>query len=76
MADLMERAGVVAKRLLAERGLIYLNDLNPDDCNEVLKQAWREAARDRFPDADLTELFAEIDEMIESLIPFPQPEVP
>ncbi|MBJ7483509.1 hypothetical protein [Brevundimonas sp.] len=76
MADLLERAGIVAKRLLAERGLIYLNDLNPDESTAVLKEAWHEAARDRFPDADLAELHAEIDAMVESLIDFPLPDVP
>jgi len=76
MADLAVRAGIVAKRLLAARGLIYLNDLNPDECREVLKAAWRDAATDRFPNHDVTELHAEIDAMVESLIDFPQPDIP
>jgi adenine-specific DNA methylase len=76
MADLAARAGVIAKRLLAARGLIYLNDLNPDECRDVLKAAWREAATDRFPEHDVAELHAEIDAMVESLIDFPQPEIP
>lgn len=76
LADLGARAGVVAKRLLASRGLIYLNDLNPDDCREVLKAAWREAATDRFPNSDAAELHAEIDAMVESLTEFPQPDIP
>lgn len=76
MADLMARAGVIAKRLLAERGLIYLNDLNPDESRDVLKAAWREAASDRFPTSDVAELRAEIDAMVESLIDFPPPHIP
>lgn len=58
-ADLAERAGAVARRILAERGLIYLEDLDPDAAREVLRAAWREAA---------AELHEEIDAMVESLI--------
>ncbi len=67
-ADLAERAGVVARRILAEEGLIYLEDLDPDAAREVLRAAWREAAEDRFPGEDLAELHEEIDAMVESLI--------
>ncbi len=67
-ADLAERAGVIAKRLLAERGLIYLEDLDPDTSREVLRAAWQQAARERFPEMDIVELVVEIDAMIDSLI--------
>ena len=40
-ADLAERAGVVARRILAERGLVYLDDLDPEAAREVLRTAWR-----------------------------------
>ncbi len=65
---LMMPAGVIAKRLLAERGLIYLEDLDPDTSREVLRAAWQQAARERFPQMDIEELVVEIDAMIDSLI--------
>ena len=67
-SDLAEQAGVVAQRLLAERGLIYLEDLAPEDARDVLRSAWREAARTRFDGQDLTELLVEIDAMVASLV--------
>ena len=67
-SDLAERAGVIAKRKLAERGLIYLEDLDSDTSREVLRAAWQQAARERFPDMDIGELVVEIDAMIDSLI--------
>lgn len=48
-ADLAERAGVVARRILAERGLVYLDDLDPEAAREVLRTAWRCAAEDPYP---------------------------
>nr|WP_315049805.1 hypothetical protein [uncultured Brevundimonas sp.] len=70
-ADLAERAGVVARRILAERGLVYLDDLDPEEAREVLRAAWRCAAEDRFPSQDIAELHEEIDAMVESLIMTP-----
>lgn len=70
--DLAERAGVVAKRLLAERGLIYLNDLDPEAARDVLRVAWREAAQSRFEGLDVTELHAEIDAMVDSIVMTPE----
>ncbi|HRO32052.1 MAG TPA: hypothetical protein PLQ03_01425 [Brevundimonas sp.] len=67
-SDLAEQAGVVARRLLAERGLTYLEDLAPEDARDVLRSAWREAARTEFEGHDLTELLAEIDAMVDSLV--------
>jgi len=72
-SDLAMRAGLVAKRLLAERGLIYLEDLNPDDCRTLLRAAWREAAAQLFSGADLDLVEAEIDIMIDSLDMTPAP---
>lgn len=72
-SDLAERAGLVAKRLLAERGLIYLEDLNPNDCRTLLRSAWREAAAQLFTGADLSLVEAEIDIMIDSLDMTPPP---
>lgn len=66
--DLAGRAGVVAARLLAERGLIYLEDLKPEAARELLRAAWREAARERFSGLDISELDAEIDAVVDSLI--------
>ena len=66
--DLAERAGVVARRLLAERGLIYLEDLAAEDARAILRAAWREAARIRFDGEDITELLTEIDAMVASLV--------
>lgn len=66
--DLAEQAGVVARRLLADRGLIYLEDLAPEDARANLRAAWREAARTRFDGEDITELLTEIDAMVASLI--------
>lgn len=59
---------MVAGRLLAERGLIYLDDLNPEAARELLRAAWREAARERFSGLDISELDAEIDAMVDSLV--------
>nr|WP_314433940.1 hypothetical protein [uncultured Brevundimonas sp.] len=67
-ADLARRAGIVATRLLADRGLIYLEDLAPEDARELLRAAWREAAVDRFGAADSADLLAEVDVMIDSLV--------
>jgi hypothetical protein len=72
--DLAERAGEVARRLLAERGLIYLDDLDPEAARDLLRIAWREAAQTRFEGLDISELHAEIDAMIESLVITPQGE--
>lgn len=65
--DISARAGVVAQRLLAERGLYYLEDLEPDDARELLRAAWREAAGQMFQGPDLNVVHAEIDIMIDSL---------
>lgn len=59
---------MVAGRLLAERGLIYLEDLDPEAARELLRAAWREAARERFSGLDISELDAEIDAMVDSLV--------
>lgn len=59
---------MVARRLLAERGLIYLDDLDPQAARELLRAAWREAARERFAGLDISELDAEIDAMVDSLV--------
>ena len=40
-SDLAEQAGVVARRLLAERGLIYLEDLAPEDARLPVRGAAR-----------------------------------
>ncbi|WP_287105437.1 MULTISPECIES: hypothetical protein [unclassified Brevundimonas] len=72
-SDLAVRAGRVAKRLLAERGLVYLDDLAPDDCRTLLRAAWREAAAQLFSGADLDLVEAEIDIMIDSLDMTPSP---
>lgn len=72
-SDLAVRAGQVAKRLLAEQGLVYLDDLNPDDCRTLLRAAWREAATQLFSGADLDLVEAEIDIMIDSLDMTPSP---
>ena len=66
--DLAERAGVVARRLLADQGLVYLDDLPPEAARELLRIAWREAAQERFQGMNITELHAEIDAMVASLI--------
>lgn len=65
--DIAIRAGVVAKRLLAELGLHYLEDLAPDSARELLRAAWREAAGQMFQGPDLEVVHAEIDIMIDSL---------
>lgn len=65
--DIAARAGLVAQRLLAERGLLYLEDLTPDDARELLRTAWREAAEQMFEGPDLSLVYAEIDIMIDSL---------
>lgn len=65
--DIATRAGVVAQRLLAERGLHYLEDMLPDDARELLRAAWREAAEQMFEGRDLDVVQAEIDIMIDSL---------
>lgn len=70
--DLAERAGEVARRILAERGLIYLDDLNPGAARDLLRIAWREAAQSRFEGQDVSELHVEIDIMIDSLIMSPE----
>lgn len=59
---------MVASRLLAERGLIYLEDLDPEAARELLRAAWREAARERFSGLDNSELDAAIDAMVDSLV--------
>ncbi len=69
--DLATRAGVVARRLLAERAVASLDDLDPAGAREVLRTAWREAAQDRFPGLDVTELHAEIDAMVDSRFMIP-----
>lgn len=66
--ELAEEAGVVATRLLAERGLIYLEDLAPEEAREVLRTAWLEATEARFAGQDLEELRGEIHAMIDSLV--------
>ncbi|MET3835799.1 hypothetical protein ABIB58_001140 [Brevundimonas sp. UYEF29] len=75
--DLAEQAGVVARRLLADRGLIYLEDMAPEAARNLLRAAWREAAQKRFDGHDLTELLAEIDAMVASIVmtepPLPAP---
>ncbi|MBB5738628.1 MAG: hypothetical protein KKC29_00020 [Alphaproteobacteria bacterium] len=38
--ELAERAGEVARRILAERGLIYLDDLTPAAARDLLRIAW------------------------------------
>ncbi|WP_374321464.1 hypothetical protein [Brevundimonas sp.] len=77
MSDLAVRAGRVAKRLLAERGLFYLEDLNPDDCRTLLRAAWCEAAAQLLSGADLSLVEAEIDIMIDSLdMTPPRPPMP
>ncbi len=58
---------MVAQRLLAERGLHYLEDLTPDDARALLRAAWREAAEQMFQGPDLDLVRAEIDIMIDSL---------
>lgn len=65
--DIATRAGVVAQRLLAERGLHYLEDMLPDEARELLRAAWREAAKQMFKGRDLDVVQAEIDIMIDSL---------
>lgn len=65
--DLAKRAGVVATRMLADRGLIYIEDLDATSSRELLRAAWHEAARDMFAGKDVPELHAEIDSMIDSL---------
>lgn len=65
--DISARAGVVAQRLLAERGLYYLEDLAPDDARELLRAAWREAAEQMFEGPDLDVVHAEINITIDSL---------
>ena len=65
--DISSRAGLVAQRLLAERGLVYLEDLTADDARELLRSAWREAAEQMFEGPDLSLVHAEIDIMIDSL---------
>ena len=65
--DIATRAGVVAQRLLAERGLHYLEDMLPDDARELLRAAWREAAEQMFEGRDLDVVQAEIDIMLDSL---------
>ncbi len=59
---------MVASRLLAERGLIYLEDLDPQEARELLRAAWRAAARERFSGLDISELDAEIDAMVDSVV--------
>ena len=59
---------MVAGRLLAEGGLIYLEDLDPEAARELLRAAWREAARERFAGLDISGLDAEIDAMVDSLV--------
>lgn len=66
--ELAERAGEVARRILAERGLIYLDDLAPEAARDLLRIAWREAAQARFEGQDVSELHAEIDLMVDSLV--------
>ena len=58
---------MVAQRLLAERGLHYLEDLPPDEARVLLRAAWREAAEQMFQGPDLDLVRAEIDIMIDSL---------
>ncbi len=70
--DLVKRAGEVARRLLTERGLIYLDDLAPETARELLRTAWREAAQTRFEGLDIRELHAEIDIMVDSLVMDPE----
>ena len=65
--DLARRAGIVARRLLAERGLAYLDDLDAEEARDLLRLAWREAAETRFDGLDLNKLHAEIDAMVASL---------
>ncbi|MBD3833551.1 MAG: hypothetical protein IE910_09425 [Brevundimonas sp.] len=65
--DIAARAGVVAQRLLTERGLFYLDDLGADEARELLRAAWREAAEQMFQGPDLDLVRAEIDIMIDSL---------
>lgn len=69
--DLAGRAGAVARRLLAERGLVYLEDLDPEAARDLLREAWREAAAMRFLGLDITDLHAEIDTMVDSLVTTP-----
>lgn len=66
--ELAERAGEVARRILAERGLIYLDDLAPEAARDLLRIAWREAAQAQFEGQDVSELYAEIDLMVDSLV--------
>jgi hypothetical protein len=66
-ADITTRAGVVAQRMLVERGLHFLEDLSPDDARELLRAAWREAAAQMFRGPDLDVVRKEIDIMIDSL---------
>ncbi|MDA1322533.1 MAG: hypothetical protein ACT6R7_07480 [Brevundimonas aurantiaca] len=48
--------------------MIYLEDLKPEAARELLRAAWREAARERFSGLDISELDAEIDAVVDSLI--------
>lgn len=65
---LSDRAAVVAKRLVLERGLVTLDDLTPEVSCAVLKAAWREAASDLLPAAPSGPLGAEIDDWVDGLI--------
>jgi len=71
--DLAERAGTVAHRLLSEQGVSWLDDLHPEAARALLRKAWRAAARDRFGELDISELYAEIDAMVDSLVMTPPP---
>lgn len=73
--DLAKRAGDVARRLLTERGLIYLEDLAPEAARELLRTARREAAQTRFEGLDIREHHAEIDIMVDSLVMDPKQSV-
>ncbi len=66
--DLAQRAGVIAQRLLSEGNLAYLDDLPPEAARELLRSAWRIAAEERFRDLDISELYVEIDAMVDSIV--------
>jgi len=66
--DLAERAGRIATRLLAERNIAYLDDLSTESARELLREAWRAAATERFAGMAIAELHQEIDLMIDSLM--------
>lgn len=52
--------------------MIYLDDLEPEAARELLRTAWREAAQTRFEGLDISELHAEIDIMVDSLVMDPE----